>query len=388
MGHGPVSRSPARRSRCIAVVTGTRAEYGLLTSTMRAIAAHPRLRLQLIVTGMHVLHKFGHTIDTIARDGWHIDARVPMQRGSDSPTDQAEGLGRGVAGIARFLAAGHTDIVVVLGDRIEAMAGALAAATTGCVLAHIQGGDVAPGDFDESLRHAITKLAHIHFPATPAAARRVIRLGERREHVHAVGAVGLDDLRDVLRTERRARGSSGQALVAYHAHGRAPDIEARAMRTVLRAVTAVGLRRLIVYPNSDRGHRGVLHAIAEHACAYGEPAVHVVRSLPRGDYLRHLIHADVLVGNSSSGIIEAPLAGTPSVDVGARQAGRQPGAATVIHVAESHAAVRAGILTALSLPRRPGQRTAYGDGRAAQRIVRILARTPLTPDLTRKTITY
>ncbi|HPM24916.1 MAG TPA: UDP-N-acetylglucosamine 2-epimerase, partial [Phycisphaerae bacterium] len=126
-----------RRVRRIAVVTGTRAEYGLLKSTMQAIAADPRLKLQVVVTGMHLLRKFGHTVDEIVRDGWRIDARVAMQSGSDAPLDQATGLARGVAGLARFFRAARTDIVVVLGDRIEALAGALAAVTTGRLVAHI-----------------------------------------------------------------------------------------------------------------------------------------------------------------------------------------------------------------------------------------------------------
>ena len=160
------------------------------------------------------------------------------------------------------------------------------------------------------------------------------------------------------------------------------------MSTVLRAVTSLGLHRLILYPNSDRGHRGVLRAIEEHRRRYGQDEVQVFRSLPRDDYLRALLHADVLVGNSSSGIIEAPLAGTPSVDIGERQAGREPGGLSVLHVAESYAAIRAGLQAALHMPRRPGRRTVYGDGRSGARIARILASTPLTDEFKRKVIAY
>jgi UDP-hydrolysing UDP-N-acetyl-D-glucosamine 2-epimerase len=200
-----VTRGGSKRERKrVAVITGTRAEYGLLKSPIAAIATHPRLELQLVVTGMHLLRKFGHTIDDIRADGWRIAARVPMQSGRDDST--------GVAGIARFIEQAGTDIVVVLGDRIEAMAGALAAVTTGRVLAHIHGGDVALGDFDESLRHAITKLAHVHLTATRQSMRRVVRMGESPEHVHCVGAPGLDRLREII-TEMRARnGHSGVRL--------------------------------------------------------------------------------------------------------------------------------------------------------------------------------
>lgn len=384
-----MSGGRGERMRRIAVVTGTRAEYGLLKSTMRAIAADPRLKLQVVATGMHLLRKFGHTVDEIVRDGWRIDARVAMQPGADAPLDQATGLARGVAGLARYFAVARTDMVVVLGDRIEALAGALAAVTTGRLVAHIHGGDVAPGDFDDALRHAITKLAHVHLAATREAARRIVRMGENPRSVHVVGAPGLDRLRELLaeRGGMRAAGPTGQALVIYHAWGRPAAVEARTMDALLRAVAARGLRRLILYPNSDRGHRGVLQALARHARRYPRD-VEVVRSLPRDAYLRALLAADVLVGNSSSGIIEAPLAGTPSVNVGQRQAGRQVGGRSVVQVGETYAAIRAGLAAALRMRTRAARQTVYGDGRAGERIARILARVPIGPEAARKLICY
>lgn len=393
-----MSARQSQRKRRVAVVTGTRAEYGLLTSTLQAITDDPRLSLQLVVTGMHLLRAFGHTIDDIVHDGWPIAARVPMQAGSDGLLDQAQGLSRGVAGIARFLERAQADIVVVLGDRIEAMAGALAAVTTGRVLAHIHGGDVAQGDFDDSMRHAITKLAHVHLAATPAAARRIIRLGERPDHVHVVGAPGLDRLRQLLecgsqaqcrraKTKRR-QANRGLAVVVQHASGRPAAVEARTMSRILRAVASLALRRLIVYPNTDRGHRGVLQAIEQH-CRRSRPGdVEVHRSLARDDYLRALIAADVLVGNSSSGIIEAPLAGTPSVNVGPRQAGREAGGHSVRHVDESYAGISAAVRAALRMPVKSEKWTVYGDGRTGQRIARILATVPLSAKLCRKIISY
>jgi UDP-hydrolysing UDP-N-acetyl-D-glucosamine 2-epimerase len=367
-----VSKKRQKRRR-VAFVTGTRAEYGLLASTMQAIRAEPRLQMQLVVTGIHLLRKFGHTVKLIEQDGWSIDARVRMQDGSDSPLDQANGLSRGVAGIARFLESAKTDIVVVLGDRIEAMAGALAAVTTGRILAHVHGGDRAPGDFDDSLRHAITKLAHVHFPATREAARRITRLGESPQRVHTVGAVGLDQLREVLAASHRTRGRSGEALIIQHACGRPTATEKRTMQALLRAVASAGLHRLISYPNTDRGNRGVLQAIEQHQRTSPREEVRVFRSLPRDEYLRALIHADVLVGNSSSGIIEAPLAGTPTVNVGPRQTGRQVGGPSVIHAGESGQAIHKAIEAALRKRPRPGRQTPYGDGRAGGRIARILA---------------
>jgi UDP-N-acetylglucosamine 2-epimerase (non-hydrolysing)/GDP/UDP-N,N'-diacetylbacillosamine 2-epimerase (hydrolysing) len=184
------------------------------------------------------------------------------------------------------------------------------------------------------------------------------------------------------------RAARGAALVVYHAWGRPATAERRTMTELLRAVTSLGLRRLIVWPNSDRGHTGVLQAIAHHRRTSGAAAVRVFRSLPRDDYLRMLMDADVLVGNSSSGIIEAPLAGTPSVNVGPRQAGRQPGGPTVLQVGESYSAIRNGLAAALRKRPPPPGRTIYGDGRAGPRIARILATLPLSAGLARKLITY
>jgi UDP-hydrolysing UDP-N-acetyl-D-glucosamine 2-epimerase len=381
------ARSTRKRKR-VAVVTGTRAEYGILHSVLEAIHAHPRLELQLVVTGMHLLRKFGHTVDEIVADGWPVAARVPMQRGCDGGAVQAEGLARGVAGMARCFERDHTDVVVVLGDRIEAMAAALAAVTTGRVLAHIHGGDVAPGDFDESLRHAITKLAHVHFPATRASMRRILRLGEPAESVHLVGAPGLDRLRALMAETGPRRERSGCALVVQHAYGRPAAVEERVASAVLRGTTDAGLRRLVIYPNSDRGHHGIVRAIERHARGHSATAVRVFRSLPRDDYLRHLLQVDVLIGNSSSGIIEAPFAGTPSVDVGWRQRGRQVGGPGVIHATESLGAVRAALRDAFRKHRPRGGRSVYGDGTAGPRIASILAKLRLSPELLRKQIAY
>lgn len=377
-----------QRRRRVAVVTGTRAEYGLLKSPIAAIAAHPRLELQLVVTGMHLLRKFGHTIDDISADGWPIAARVPMQSGRDDATDQAAGLACGVAGIARFIEEARTDIVVVLGDRIEAMAGALAAVTTGRVLAHIHGGDVALGDFDESLRHAITKLAHVHLTATRASMRRVVRMGESPAHVHCVGAPGLDRLREIIAETPTRNGRSGVALVVQHAHGRPAEVEERVASTILGVVAEAGLRRWIVYPNSDRGHRGVFRAIERHVAQHPAGETRVFRSLRRDDYLRALLAADVLIGNSSSGLIEAPLAGTPTVNVGPRQAGRQPGGSVVVQTTESPRGIGAGLRSALRKRPRRGGRNIYGDGRAGPRIAAILAGLRLRGALLKKRITY
>ena len=377
-----------RKTRNVAVITGTRAEYGLLRPVMTAIAKQPTLRLQVVVTGMHLLKKFGHTVDQVRRDGWSLDARIKMQDGSDDALDQATGLARGVTGIAKFLEKARTDIVVVLGDRIEAMAGALAGVTTGRALAHIHGGDIATGDFDEGLRHAITKLAHIHLAATRDAQRRIIRMGERKANVHFVGAPGLDGLVALVKKRKKSRGESGRILVLQHPCGRSADHEKRVMNAVLRAVNATKRAHTIVYPNSDRGHSGVVAAIEAHRKRRTSVDVRIERFLPHDEYLECLMDADVLIGNSSSGIIEAATAGTPCVNIGLRQGGRQRSGRSVIDANESLASIRDALATALR--RRPitGKPSVYGDGRAGEKTAAILASAPPINALIRKRNAY
>ena len=387
MSATPRHRSqPARRR--IAVVTGTRAEYGLLRTVMRAIDAHRRLELQLVVTGSHLLRSAGYTVRAIERDGWRIDARVRMQTGRDTPTDQAEGLARGIAGIARYLVAAETDVVVVLGDRIEALAGGLAAVTTGRLVAHLHGGDIAPGDFDDPVRHALTKLAHVHLTATKQSGQRVLRMGEEPARVHVVGAPGLDDLLTYARTLPPRLPKSGQALILQHASGRPADREKRVMARLLRAVAAAGLARVIIQPNTDRGHAGIRAATAEHQSRSQPGEVTVHASLDREAYLHALARADVLVGNSSSGILEAPLLGTPVVNVGDRQAGRQRAGRAVVDTAETEANLRQALRAALRKRPRIAPTTPYGDGSAGERVARILAALPRDAGFRHKTLAY
>lgn len=386
----PASRSARARTaphrgrrRRVAVLTGTRAEYGLLRTALAAIAAHPALDLRLIVAGAHLLPRFGHTIDQIRADGWRIDCVAPMQAGDDDPLDPARAVARGVPRIARFLIDAACDDVLVLGDRVEALAGALAAATTGRRLAHVHGGDVAPGDFDDKLRDAITMLADLHLPATQAAARRIRAMRGAAAQIRVVGAPGLDRLAQILREDRSAREERGAsappaprdayALVVQHAYGRSAAEEERIAARVLRAVRRAGLRRRILLPNTDRGNAGVLRAIERHVGASRAGEAECAGSLAHDAYLREMLRARVVVGNSSSGIIEAPFAGTPSVNVGERQAGRLPGGTSVVHVDERESSILAGIRRALRLPRGRARRGPYGDGRAGERIARAVA---------------
>lgn len=387
-----------KTKRKVAIITGTRAEFGVMESIVQAIQRRGRIDGRIIVTGMHLLKKFGHTIDDIREKGYRIDAQVKMQTGRDDAAAQAGAVGRGIQGIAKAIERLTCDIVVVLGDRIEAFAGAAAGMLARRAVAHIHGGDRAPGDLDEAMRNAITRLAHIHFAASQDAADRLRRMGEPPERIHLVGAPGLDAIRVFRRAEGKSHGSRerlgeliGQvavqpyAVLVQHAHGRAADVEAKVVRAAISAVEACGLAGVAIWPNSDPGHDGIVRELKK---LRGRADWRVFRSLVREDYLRTARHAAVLVGNSSSGIIEAGSLGINAVNIGRRQEGRLRCGANVIDTAESRAAIVRAIKTALQRPRPDPNRSIYGDGRAGERIARILERVPLGPDLLHKALTY
>ena len=377
------------------MITGSRAEYGLLRTVMRAVKEHPKLKLQTIVTGMHLLRSFGHTVDDIRKDGWRIDGQVSMYTGRQKTRDQASSLSRGVSGIAKQLEALKSDIVVVLGDRLEAVAGALAGVTTNRFVAHIHGGDVAPGHLDDTFRHAITKLAHLHLAASDDAARRIIRLGEKPASVHVVGAPGLDDLRSLkpkksgwLSKRFELMPEKPVSIVLQHPTGRSDQAEGRVMSSILRAVEKEGFCSLVIYPNSDPGHAGIVDAIQRKARSAPTGMWHVERSLPRAEFLQAMMQAKVLIGNSSCGIIEAASVGLAVVNVGDRQLGRLRASKAVFDCRESETQIRNALRKSLDAVVRPRRKTVYGDGQAGKRIAGILLRTKLSDNHRRKIIAY
>lgn len=387
-----------KHKRRIAIITGTRAEFGILETVIQAINRRRRIESRLIVTGMHLLRKFGHTIDEISGKGYSIDATVRMQSGRDDAAAQAGAVGRGIEGIARELDRLDCDTVLVIGDRIEAFAGAAAGALSRRLVAHIHGGDRAPGDIDESLRNAITRLAHVHFAASQDAADRLARMGEPKDRIHLVGAPGLDAIRLFRVAEKRSRKNTARlrellgsiidqpyAVVVQHASGRPASVEARVMRALIRAVDANALPAVAIWPNSDPGHDGV---IAELEKVSKRQSWRVFRSLVREDYLRAVYRAAVLVGNSSSGIIESASLGVNAVNIGPRQEGRLRCGKNVIEAAETASGISRAIQTALKQPRPDPDYSVYGDGRAGERIARILETVQPSSDVLRKMLSY
>ncbi len=370
------SRGGKRLRVCVA--TGTRADYGALRPVMRAIGNTSGLRLQVCVTGMHLLRRFGLTARIVEGDGWPEVFRVRMQRDRDSAAEQALALGRGVDGIARQLRDRQTDVVLVLGDRIEALAGGAGGQPFRSGGRPSARGELATGQQDDAIRHAISKIAHVHLTATAEAAARLARMGEAKWRIHRVGAPALDVLRQMAVPDANwvanllgMPAPNGFLVVAQHPVCADAAVERRHMTLTLKAAARTQLPALIVWPNTDPGHSGIIAAIEKPPAGL---ACKVVRSLPHEEFLRALLAASAMVGNSSAGIIEAPAAGTPSVDIGPRQAGRLRDERTVLHGPHNLASIAESLYRALRLKKRlrPHRRTPYGDGQAAGRIADVL----------------
>ncbi len=384
--------SGRQNKRRVGVVTGTRAEYGIFRPVLEAIRKQRQLELQLFVTGMHLLRKFGYTVREIEQDSWPIAGRVQLQGEKDDAFGQSRGLGRAITGLTNHFARLKTDIVLVMGDRIEGFAGAAAATASQLVLAHIHGGDTAEGIQDEAYRHAISKLAHIHFAATKGAKERLIRLGEEKFRIYQTGSPAVDNLPEIIcRDEQELSRWAGFdvrddfVLVLQHPAGGTGRQEEKRMTQTLRACDGKGLQSLVLYPNSDPGFSGIVRAAQRYSKRKG---YRLVKHVPRGIYMGLLDRSKLLVGNSSSGLIEASRLNVDVVNVGPRQTGRERGT-NVIDVDYGSPVAKA--ITALLRKKRTGRRRSdrtYGDGTSSEKIASILARIRLDTRLRHKKISY
>lgn len=351
--------------RRIAVVTGTRAEYGLLRPIMHGIERHDDLDLRTIVAGAHLLPP-SHTIEEV-RGEFTIDAEVPMQEpDATARVDDARALGRGITSMADLWARVEPDVVLVLGDRIEAFAAASSAAVAGIRVAHVHGGDRAEGVADESMRHAVSKLAHIHFPATGRSTERLIAMGEVPLSVHLVGSPAIDELDDMgaLSDDEYAVIGSPHIVVLLHPTGEDEEEEWSRATSLLRLCSAAA-PTLALYPNHDPGRAGIVTAIEES----GAPNE---THLERARFIGVLRRCRALVGNSSAGLIECAALGVPAINIGPRQAGREK-PRNVIDVPDwDLGEIDIAIEQACHAARaEPDDR--YGDGQCGQKVAAILA---------------
>ena len=375
-----------RAQRTIAVVTTTRADYGLWYWILRAIQQHPGLKLQLICGGTHLRPEHGLTRRFIEQDGFAIDAEVDFLSSDSGNTDAdlAAAAGRAVQRFAHELHKLRPDMVLLLGDRCETLAAAYAAATMRIPIGHLHGGETTEGALDESYRHAITKLSHIHFPATEQAAGRVAQLGEQPERIHVVGAPGLETIAgckqmsiEELSTAIGIGLEAGFALVTYHPATLSSQSPQDQVAQLVDGLAATERQLVVSRPNADAGSSAVAARLEEFC--HKRRNAHLVTSVGQEAYINLMRHAAAMVGNSSSGIIEAPSVPLAAVNVGPRQQGRQR-AANVIDVPCEAAAIADGLELALSDAFRQslaGLVNPYGDGRTSQRIVRVLAEVEL-----------
>lgn len=380
------------RPRRIAYLTGTRADFGLMAGTLRRLHADSRTDVSLLVTGMHLSAQYGMTVKEIEAAGLPVSARIPLTIDDRSELAMARAVGEAVTGVAVALAQACPDMLLLLGDRGEMLAGAIAALHLGIPIAHLHGGERS-GTVDEPLRHAITKLSHLHLVATRESRQRVVRMGEAAQNVYLVGAPSLDDVvarselpREQVLRELGLPAEGRYALVLFHPvvqeMAQVQD-QVDALVAALQAeVLAAGMHVVWLAPNADAGSAAIVAAIQR---ADG-PQVHRIIHLPRPRYLDALAVADVLVGNSSSGIIEAASLGTPVVNIGNRQRLRQRNVNTRDCGADA-ASIRQALVAALRGGRFvPGN--VYGDGKSGERICELLATVPLPPSLLDKSNAY
>ncbi|MGB5076109.1 MAG: UDP-N-acetylglucosamine 2-epimerase, partial [Sphingorhabdus sp.] len=368
---------------------GTRADYGLMRHTLATISAAPDLKLQLLVTGMHLDPKYGHTVDEIAEDKFEIAALVPTDVRESSGKSMARAIGEMIVAFSEIMSINRPDIVLLLGDRGEMLAGAIAAIHLNIPIAHIHGGERS-GTVDEPVRHAISKLSHFHFVATKEAHNRLSRMGENPEHIHVVGAPGIDGIqalatwsRSQLTEELNLNPVLPIALMVFHPVLQEQVAGAANATTIIRQLCAKGVQIVALMPNADSGSDDI-REILYKASQSGE--VKLVTHFPRNKFVSWMAAADLMIGNSSAGIIEAASFGTPVVNIGNRQNLRERNGNVIDAPAEPLAIAKA-IGTALAIHRFEPHNT-YGDGNAANRITNLLRTVSIGSDVMDKCCAY
>lgn len=377
--------------RTISVVTVGRSDYSIYLPILRKIQGDPNLDLRVTVAGMHLAPAFGLTVKDIEADGFAVTERVEMLLASDTPEGIAKSIGLGVIGFAQTYSRYRPDILVVLGDRFEMYAAALAALPFKIPVAHIHGGELTEGAIDDALRHSITKLSHLHFVSTQEHAERVLQMGEERWRIVVAGAPSLDNLHSLkllpLEALERKYGTSFKEpplLVTFHPVTLEYEHTRDQVTELLEALAALARPVVFTLPNADTNGHIIGEMIREFVKR--QPFCWLLDNLGTADYYSMMACAAAMVGNSSSGIIEAPSLGLPVVNIGTRQRGRMR-AANVIDVGYGRAEIIRGLEKALVPAFRAGLRNLanpYDKGRAAELIVEKIKNVTLDDDLVRK----
>jgi len=374
--------------RSVGLVTSSRSDWGIFRPVAEALAAHHDIELTMIAGGMHLAPQFGASVNQILADGFEVAHRIDFLEPGDQPGDIAASMGRGVLAFAELFSRWRPDILLVLGDRFDMFPAVVAAQPFLIPVAHLHGGEMTLGAIDDGLRHATTKMSHIHLVATDRYAQRIRQMGERPEHVHVVGAPGLDDLlrlhpvsdQDLKAEFGFVRGERNY-LVIFHPVTRQYNDMAQEIGELLHALEGCAGHIVIVRPNADTANHVIQRAIDGFCETHAE--VRAPANLARRVFLSLMRSASVMIGNSSAGILEAPSFHVPVVNIGMRQEGRVR-AANVIDVEPEARVITEAIRRALSpefVNSLTGLVNPYGDGRSASRVARILADTPLGSDL-------
>jgi len=368
-------------SRKICVVTGTRAEFGLLRWLMQEIQHEPELELQVLATGMHLSPEFGLTYLEVEQAGFEIDAKVEMLLSADTATAVTKSMGLGLIGFADAYSRLSPDLIVVLGDRFEILAAASAALIAGIPVAHLHGGETTEGAFDEAIRHSITKMSHLHFVAAEDYRLRVIQLGEQPERVFLVGGLGIDAIKRIKLLDRETLEESlgfkfgpRNLLITFHPVTLEGQISSgQQMAELLAALGELDDTHLLfTMPNADTGGREL--AVMVNQFAATRQNVHVYTSLGQLRYLSCMKYVDAVVGNSSSGLAEAPSMGIATINIGDRQKGRLS-ASSVINCEPTQQSISEALSTVFDPSFRStltSTKNPYGSGGASEKIVKII----------------
>lgn len=359
----------------VCVVTGTRADYGLLRPVMRALQDDDRFELQVLATGAHLSPEFGHTVDAVAADGFQVDERVEMLLSSDTPVGITKSLGLATIGMADSVQRLRPDLLMLLGDRYEILAAAQAALVARIPVAHLSGGDITEGAIDDAIRHAVTKMSHLHFATNEPAADRIRQMGEDPARVFTVGNPALDDLipfkplpRQELATALGLDLRDRNIVVTYHPVTLADEPPGPAGDELLAALDTLGdeVGIVLTLPNADTWGRVLLDKMRAFAAGRAHVAAH--ESLGQTRYWSCLKSFDAIVGNSSSGLIEAPAVGLPAVNIGERQRGRLRSDGSTVDCLPYRGAIADAIRKVLSWVDVPVS-SPYGDGSACGKVV-------------------